>query len=144
MVFIFFLKISRDAYVFITSNILFYNNTPWYLKLFTPLPYRNCLGCRCWDCMMTSSNGDIFRVTGHLYGEFIGHRWIPTQRPVMRSFGVFFDLRLNERLSKQSWGWWFETLSRPLWHRCNAVSEPIFEYTWEFVVSIFIYKYTYW
>ena len=29
-------------------------------------------------------------------GEF------PTQRPVTRSFGVFFDLRLNKRLSKQS------------------------------------------
>ena len=27
--------------------------------------------------MMTSSNGDIFRVTGHLCGEFTGHRWIP-------------------------------------------------------------------
>ena len=27
--------------------------------------------------MMTSSNGNIFRVTGHLGGEFTGHRWIP-------------------------------------------------------------------
>ena len=27
--------------------------------------------------MMTSSNGNIFRVTGHLFGEFTGHRWIP-------------------------------------------------------------------
>ena len=45
-------------------------------------------------------------------GEF------PAQRPVTRSFDVFFDLRLNERLSKQSWGWWFETLSRPLWRYC--------------------------
>ena len=27
--------------------------------------------------MMASSNGNIFRVTGHLYGEFTGHRWIP-------------------------------------------------------------------
>ena len=27
--------------------------------------------------MMTSSNGSIFRVTGHLCGEFTGHRWIP-------------------------------------------------------------------
>ena len=27
--------------------------------------------------MMTSSNGDIFRVTGPLWGEFTGHRWIP-------------------------------------------------------------------
>ena len=35
-------------------------------------------------------------------GEF------PAQRPATRSFDVFFDLRLNKRLSKQSWGWWFE------------------------------------
>ena len=27
--------------------------------------------------MMTSSNGSIFRVTGHLCGEFTGPRWIP-------------------------------------------------------------------
>ena len=47
-------------------------------------------------------------------GEF------PTQRPVTRSFDVFFDLRLNKRLSKQSWGWWFETLSRPLWRHRNV------------------------
>ena len=44
----------------------------------------------------------------------------PTQRPVMRSFDVFFDLRLNKWLSKHSWGWWFETPSYPLWHHCNA------------------------
>ena len=47
-------------------------------------------------------------------GEF------PTQRPVTRSSDVFFHLRLNKRLSKQSWGWWFETLSRSLWRHCNA------------------------
>ena len=62
---------------------------------------------------MTSSNGNIFRVTGHLCGDY------PTQRPVTRSFDVFFDLRLNKRLSKQSEGWWFETLSRQLWRHCN-------------------------
>ena len=55
--------------------------------------------------MMTSSNGNIFRVTGHLCGEF------PTQSPVTRSLDVFFDLRLNKQLNKQSWGWWFATLS---------------------------------
>ena len=27
--------------------------------------------------MMTSSNGNIFRVTGHLFREFTGDRWIP-------------------------------------------------------------------
>ena len=37
--------------------------------------------------MMTSSNGNIFRVIGHLSGP----RWIPAQRPVTRSFDVFFD-----------------------------------------------------
>ena len=36
------------------------------------------------------------------------------------SLDVFFDLRLNKWLSKQSWGWWFETLSCPLWRHCNV------------------------
>ena len=45
----------------------------------------------------------------------------PSQRPVTTSFDVFFDLRLNKPLSKQSWGWLFETLSRPLWRHCNDV-----------------------
>ena len=76
------------------------------------------------EIMMTSSNGSICRVTGHLWGEFTGPGEFPTQRPVTRSFDVFFDLRLNKRLSKQSWGRWFETLSRPfpLWRYRNVVS----------------------
>ena len=48
-------------------------------------------------------------------GEF------PTQRPVTRSFDVFFDLHLNKRLSKQWWGWWFDTPSHPLWRHCNRM-----------------------
>ena len=48
-------------------------------------------------------------------GEF------PAQRPVTRSFDISFDLRLNKRLSKQSWSWWFETLSCPLWRQCNEM-----------------------
>ena len=43
-----------------------------------------------------ASNGNIFRVTSHLCGEFIGP-W-----------------------SKQSRGWWFETLPRPLWRHING------------------------
>ena len=46
-------------------------------------------------------------------GEF------PAQRPVTRSFDVFFDLHLNERLSKQSCGCWFETPLRAWWRHCN-------------------------
>ena len=49
-------------------------------------------------------------------GEF------PTQRQVTRSFDVFFDLRLNKWLSKQPWGWWFETPSRSLWRYRNEMS----------------------
>ena len=44
---------------------------------------------------------------------------VPAQRAVTRSFDVFFALRLNKRLSKQSWGWWFETPSRLLWRHHN-------------------------
>ena len=50
--------------------------------------------------MMTSSNGSIFRVTGHLCGEFTGE--LPAQRPVTRSFDVFFHLCLNKQLSKNN------------------------------------------
>ena len=61
--------------------------------------------------MMTSSNGN-----SPVTGEF------PSQRPVTRRFDVLFDMCLNKRLSKQSWGWWFETPSRPLWRHCNVPS----------------------
>ena len=73
------------------------------------------------NIMMTPSNGNIFRVTGPLGGEFTGPGEFPTQRPVTRSFDVFFDLRLNKRLSKQPWGWWFETQSWSLWRQCNVL-----------------------
>ena len=80
----------------------------------------------CWHkllcIMMTSSNGNIFRVTGPLCGELTGPGEFPTQRPVTRSFDVFFDLRPNKRWSKQPWGWWFETLSWSLWRHCNVLS----------------------
>ena len=49
-------------------------------------------------------------------GEF------PTQRPVTRSFDVFFDLHPNKRLNKHWWGWWFETPSCPLWRHYSDIS----------------------
>ena len=44
----------------------------------------------------------------------------PTQRPVTQSFGVFFDLRLNKRLGKQSCSWRYERPLCPLWRHCNV------------------------
>ena len=76
-------------------------------------------------CMMTSSTGNIFFVTGHLCGEFSYHRWIPlTKASIAELWYIFFYLHLNKQLSKQSWGWWFETPSRPLWGHCNVNSWP--------------------
>ena len=82
--------------------------------------------------MMTSSNGNMFRVTGFcagnslatagnspVNGEFSSHR------PVTRSFDVFFDLRLNRQLSKQSRRRWFETPSRSLWRHCSVVGGSV-------------------
>ena len=62
------------------------------------------------------------------------------QRAVMRSFDGFFDLRLNKRLSKQSWGWWFETLSCPLWRHCNdgdQITVPYIYGTCTYMVNSF-------
>ena len=68
------------------------------------------------NAMMTSSNGKIFRVTGHLCGEYSPHkgqwRWA-----LMFSFYI----RLNKRLSKQSKRRWSETPPCPLWRQCNAI-----------------------
>ena len=47
-------------------------------------------------------------------GEF------PAQRPVTRSFDVFFHLRLNQHLSKQWRRRWFVTPSRPIWRHCHG------------------------
>ena len=73
-------------------------------------------GCAWWRHQMETFSALLVICAGNspVPGEF------PAQRPVTRSLDVFFDLRLNKRLSKQSWGWWFETLSLPLWRHCNV------------------------
>ena len=70
--------------------------------------------------IMTSSNVNIFCVTGPLCGEFTGDRWIPLTKAS--------DLRLNIRLSKHSLCWCFEMPSRSLWRYCN-------EYWWCLIVN---------
>ena len=79
--------------------------------------------CKCltwWRHQMETSSALLAICAGNspVPGEF------PAQRPVTRSFDVFFDLRLNKRLSKQSWGWWFMPLYRrtPLNKTCICPS----------------------
>ena len=72
----------------------------------------------CWCHQMETFSALLAICAGNspVPGEF------PAQRPVTRSLDVFFDLRLNQRLSKQSWGWWFETLSCSSWRHCNVTT----------------------
>ena len=51
--------------------------------------------------------------------EFIGPRWIPRTKASDAELRCFLYLRLNKPFSKHWWGWWFETLSRPLWRQSN-------------------------
>ena len=72
--------------------------------------------------MITSSNGNIFLNAGPLCRNSSVTGEFSAQRPVMRSFDVLFDLRLNKRLSKQSRCWRFETPWQSSWHHHNASS----------------------
>ena len=107
----------------LTTIFIFTRHFRPYAYIFKSLVtiFRNCTKNNNNAFMMTSSNVNIFRVTGPLCGEFTSPGEFPTHRPVTRSFNVFFDLRLNKRLSKQPWGWWFETPSWSLWRHCNVL-----------------------
>ena len=81
---------------------------------------KGCLYTVLCNRMMTSSFENISALqalcaeSSSVTGEF------PSQRPVTRSFDVFFDLRHNKRLSKQSRCRWFETPLCPLWRHWNT------------------------
>ena len=76
-----------------------------------------------WCHQMDTSSALVAICVGNsqVTGEF------SAQRPVTRSFDVFRDLHLNERLSKQLWDWWFDTSSRPLWHHSDVRYGPVKE-----------------
>ena len=61
------------------------------------------------DSMMASSNGNNFCVTGHLCWEFTSVVNSPRKGQWRGALMFSFIYALNKRLSKQSWGWWFES-----------------------------------
>ena len=63
-----------------------------FMDIFLLIPYKFNIGCRCVACntfMMTSSNGKILRVAGHLCGEFTGPRWITSAKGQWRGALIF-------------------------------------------------------
>ena len=77
--------------------------------------------CTWWN-MMTSTNGNIFRVTVPLWVESTCHWWISHTKASDAELWCF-DLRLNKRLRKQSRCLWFETPPRSLWCHYNSDKE---------------------
>ena len=88
-----------------------------YRWLSTNLHVPQCWLTPWWQHQMETFSALLARCVRNspVTGEF------PAQSPVALSFDVFFDLRLNKRLGKQSWGWWFETPLCSLWRHCNAL-----------------------
>ena len=100
-----------------------YTSSGWIYSL-TP---RIC-GCN----MKTSSNGNIFLVTGPFVRGI--HR-SPVNSPHKSQWrgAMMFSLicALNKRLSNQSWGWWFETPSRSSWRHCSEILKYIFSNSYQ-------------
>ena len=105
--------------------------------LTTDTPYlRICFHSRKWRHHQMETFSTLLTIcvgNSAVTGEF------PAQRPVMRSFDVFVDLRLNKWLNEQLRGWWFETPSCPLRRYCNLMSMKTISMAWcNITVCIFI------
>ena len=79
--------------------------------------------------IMTSSNGNIFRLLALCEGNPPVIGGFPSQRPVTLSFDVFFDLHLNKQLRKQSRRRWFEAPSLSSWRHCNELPTGVILYS---------------
>ena len=111
----------RKIFEITGNNVAVVFRTPGYVfSAGFGISYR-CKSSARAEIMMTSSNGNISALLTLCEGNSSVTGEFPSQRPVTRSFDVFFDLRLNKRLSKQSWGWWYETPSCPLWRHCDEI-----------------------
>ena len=69
--------------------------------------------------MMTSSYGNIFRVTGPLCGEFTGHRWIPLTKASDAELWGFLSSAPEQSVMQIIETPEIETPSRSLWRHCN-------------------------
>ena len=72
-------------------------------------------------------NTNISRVTGPLCGDFTGRRWIPRTKACDAELWCFL-WSAPWILSKQSWGWWFETSSHLSWRHCNIIRDRWYQW----------------
>ena len=123
------------------SHMMWGNPEAYMYKYYLLAPRHNKTqqSATWWRHQMETSSALLAICVGNspVPGEF------PSQRPVTRSFDVFFGLRLNKRLSKQWWGWWFEALSRPLWCHRNETGAYFLRIRWSCNASLVDYTYTY-
>ena len=112
-------------YIWVINNLVAFESASYIRDLTVMLSLSQCVVTTRRLLGSWSSQGDVIKWK-HFPGywpfvrEFPGDRWILRTKPKTQNFDVSFDLRLNGRLSKQSWGWWFETPSRPLWRHNNG------------------------
>ena len=123
-------NLNHVIYILVSNNhmcvIVFYTShvKTWLMINIHPITDQWHIGSPWWRHQMETFSALLAICAGNspVPGEF------PTQRPVTRSFDVYFDLRPNKRLSKHSWGWWFETPSRPLWCHRNASMNRLLDF----------------
>ena len=104
---------KMNWHVIENQNIRYVNKKPHHDKVSSRSCHRHRRSW--WRHQMETFSALLAICAGNspVHGEF------PAQRPVTRNFDVYFDMHPNNRLSKQSWGWWFETQSRPSWRHRN-------------------------
>ena len=111
------IAIDSDSYIEIYSIYIKQQTSPH-----TAVIVENCVEfiiLAWWHHQMESFSTFLSICVGNspVTGEF------PAHRPVTWSLDAFFDLCLNKRLSKQSWGWWCEMPLCTSWRHCNLSHE---------------------
>ena len=128
------LFIQENAFENVVCEMATIFSQPQYVKSSLHKPLHCCI----WYCVIfhrvkTVSEVSWWRHQMETFSALLAicagnspvHGEFPAQRPVTRNFDVYFDMHPNNRLSKQSWGWWFETQSRPLWRHRNDVDSTM-------------------
>ena len=109
---------SKAQCVLFTNRVTEPHRAKVPIPILGPYHYHHIYTCK------SSKHDDVIKCK-HCprYWPFVWgiHRslWIPHTKASDAELWCFFYLRLNKRWGKQWWGWWFETLSRPLWRHRN-------------------------